>query len=321
MPYAHTQMLAVRVTDDRLSGRQVQYRRLAFTLVELITVCCCISVLIAMSIPAIVRVRGLSDRLHCQNNMVSLSRAIHLYHTDYAKMPPRRAISPFNFPQDFLAPLSWRVHLMPYLEQSALWESAVRACQSQRLSYMPPHDGYHQVFRVIQCPSDSRLTEPINVEGIETAFTSYLGVLGDGLNQGMFSKKSNGDSISFSEVQDGLSNTLMIGERPPPADFHAGQWYSVYQRGSNPLLSGPDISLTMQQRRFTQDDPCGGTYTFGRGSIFNPCDRFHFWSMHPNGSNFAYGDGSVHFIGYNVAQKVMFSMATSRGGEIDVFGE
>ena len=47
----------------------------------------------------------------------------------------------------------------------------------------------------------------------------------------------------------------------------------------------------------------------------NPCKR-GFGSMHANGLNFAFCDGSVRFVSYNVDITLLGAMATIAGGEV-----
>jgi prepilin-type processing-associated H-X9-DG protein len=46
----------------------------------------------------------------------------------------------------------------------------------------------------------------------------------------------------------------------------------------------------------------------------NPCDLFHFWSLHPGEANFLLADGSVHFLRYE-ADPLLPALATRAGGE------
>ncbi len=57
-----------------------------------------------------------------------------------------------------------------------------------------------------------------------------------------------------------------------------------------------------------------GPYAFSAGTIHEPCDQFHYWSLHAGGSNFLLADGSVHFFAYDAAS-VLTQMATRAGGE------
>lgn len=54
---------------------------------------------------------------------------------------------------------------------------------------------------------------------------------------------------------------------------------------------------------------------FGPGRLTNPCDRLHYWSLHTSGANFAFADGSVHFLRYS-ARDILPALATRSGGEV-----
>ena len=61
--------------------------------------------------------------------------------------------------------------------------------------------------------------------------------------------------------------------------------------------------------------PCGaGPYSFSHGRFDNQCDALHFWSPHPGGGNFLFGDGSVRFLSYS-AGSVLPALGTRAGGE------
>jgi prepilin-type processing-associated H-X9-DG protein len=61
--------------------------------------------------------------------------------------------------------------------------------------------------------------------------------------------------------------------------------------------------------------PCDrGVYHFGRGSDQDLCDFLHFWSKHPGGAHFLFGDGSVRFVTYG-ADPIMPALATRNAGE------
>jgi prepilin-type processing-associated H-X9-DG protein len=58
-----------------------------------------------------------------------------------------------------------------------------------------------------------------------------------------------------------------------------------------------------------------GPYHFVPGTVSEQCDLFHFWSPHPGGANFAFADGSVHFLRYD-ADAILPALATRAGGEV-----
>lgn len=53
----------------------------------------------------------------------------------------------------------------------------------------------------------------------------------------------------------------------------------------------------------------------GLGSILNPCDQFHFWSLHSGGSNFLFADGGARFVTYDTPQTLMTNLSTRADGE------
>jgi prepilin-type processing-associated H-X9-DG protein len=69
-----------------------------------------------VSIP-ILRAREASRRVQCINNLKQIALAMHNYHSTNNSFP-----SAFSATKDGKPLLSWRVHILPYLEQSALFK-------------------------------------------------------------------------------------------------------------------------------------------------------------------------------------------------------
>lgn len=160
----------------------------------------------------------------------------------------------------------------------------------------------------------------IDADGIEAAYGSYVGVFGSGFPKGagvFYIGLPWLKGGSFNQIKDGLSNTLMYGERPPPDTLQAGKWYPHQTRvdGYYGMQVGPDDSMSIRNYP-NLGDSCGGTLTFGPGRLENPCDRFHFWSLHPRGALFAYGDTSVRMMPYKTDINIVYALATRAGGEV-----
>jgi prepilin-type processing-associated H-X9-DG protein len=107
----------------------------------------------------------------------------------------------------------------------------------------------------------------------------------------------------------------MVGERPPPDSLQAGQWYS--RQWALEKFGGPDITMvTGQGLLFVDDRECiNAESIFGPGRTDNPCDRLHYWSLHPGGANFLFADGASRYLPYS-AKNLMMALASRNGGEI-----
>ena len=54
---------------------------------------------------------------------------------------------------------------------------------------------------------------------------------------------------------------------------------------------------------------------FGPGRIDNPCDRYHFWSLHPGGGNWLFADTLARYLSYSLSDASLHAMATRNGSE------
>lgn len=307
----------------RCTNRSV--RRIgAFTLLELVIVIAIIGILVCLLLPAIQHSRESAARVECQGKLRQIGVALHLHHDMHRCLPPK---APSGDPRDPNVLLQWSALILPHIEQQGLWSHSVEACQLDAVPiHNPPHVGCVTPVEQYICPNDRRLRAPlVMLDGNVAAFSSYLGISGSligavqvGANTwqpapGLLGQRPG---PNFGEVSDGLSNTLMVGERPPPASGEAGRWYSQYRYGGG--FPGPDEAMLIPSTGISPQDPCTPTHPFakglGPGQLDNPCDRFHFWSLHPGGANFLFGDGSVRFF-HHAAAEIMPALATRSGNE------
>jgi prepilin-type N-terminal cleavage/methylation domain-containing protein/prepilin-type processing-associated H-X9-DG protein len=287
--------------------------RRAFTLLELLVVIAIVSILIGLLLAAVQRVRSASARVACQNNVKQLALALHQFHDTNDTFPVghRSVANPMPY-------TGWTLDILPYIEQQDLYAESLAAFRISPLPFpSPPHVHRATVVKLYTCPSDSRVNRPQVYEQTQSlvAFTSYLGVSGLDYRtrDGVFYRDSR---VALADVTDGTSNTLMLGERPPSANFQFGWWYA----GSGQLLTGSaDIILGVWEQNLlpvTTGSVCGpGAYPFQDSRFNDPCGVFHFWSPHPGGANFAFCDGSVRFVKYG-ASEIMPQLASRAGGEV-----
>jgi prepilin-type N-terminal cleavage/methylation domain-containing protein/prepilin-type processing-associated H-X9-DG protein len=193
------------------------------------------------------------------------------------------------------------------------------------------------------CASDPRPLVVTYVPGkganLTVAFTSYLGVSGVRgdyaadpsvkMNGCLFTNMSwptfgvgfgnfGASPVRFAQISDGLSNTLLIGERPPSYDMVYGWWFA----GAGFDGSGTgDVVLGASDVNYAADMGCDPSKVgFQPGDVNEPCDQVHFWSLHAGGANFAFADGSVRFIAYNPNMAgpdntLLQALSTRNGGE------
>lgn len=287
--------------------------RIGFTLVELLVVIAIIGILVGLLIPAVQKIREAANRAVCENNLKQITLAAHNYQVTNKKFPPH------DGPQR----RCWTYQLLPYIEQGNTHSAAASN-----------FDLFDEPIAVFICPSDPRRlgdVQATTINGVKHGMTSYLGVVGrdfqDALPDngiiGCRQLNSTRRSVrKMSEVTDGTSNTIMIGERPPGGgggenstdplnwgwwaydDFDSLLWAIMPKGPAGP--NGSDQKGT----------PCPGVNYFSPGAINNDCDVNHFWSPHSGGGHFAFADGSVRFLEYTIGVTLLPQLATRNGGEV-----
>ncbi len=293
--------------------------RRAFTLVELLTVLAVTALLLALLLPAVQKVRAAAARAGCVNHLRQAAVALHHAHDVAGRLPAgmvppgRRSATPY---------LSWRGLLLPYLDQHPLWDATQTAFRRDRFPFHPdrPHQPMAVPLAVLGCPADGRLRTAWQVDRggprntYEVALSSYLGVAGteSGRRDGVL---YTGSRVRLTDVGDGTSSTVLVGERPPAGWLQFGWWYV----GAGPDGGGAlDAVLGTRERNgFVPGvDGCPpGPFEFRPSDLRDRCGDLHFWSLHPGGANFAFCDGSVRFLPYS-ADAVLPALATRAGGEV-----
>jgi prepilin-type N-terminal cleavage/methylation domain-containing protein len=332
--------------------------RLAFTLTELLLVVAIIAVLLALLLPAFQRVRAETGRLECAQHLRQLGLALHNYHDTHGSFPPSCCIGgpwpadyglgwynpPFGAPpnpclnyrygQQFF---SFLARILPQLEQDTIYAQIdwnawpwFQEPAGTNLNAVP--------MKLFQCPADPHAGQvwtsrswgdgstPLAAESAShlgttriyaAALTNYLAV--NGINQMRFDGILHVNSrVRFTDVTDGTSNTLMVGERPVPRDLLWGWWLA--EIGEWPWFGAPDMALGVQE--IDINDPPQTQYLphefYRPGDVNDPnyYGRWHHWSLHPSGAHWLLGDGSVQLYHYSISKAILAAMATRSGGEV-----
>lgn len=284
-------------------------RSRAFTLIELLIVLAVIAILIGLLLPAVMYARESFRRSSCQSGLRQLALACSQYHDTYSHLPAGHSSRSHRS----LRHASFLLFLLPYIEQEQQYLNAMDSFSKQPNGLdFDTHVGLAQPIALFACPSDTRTPGPVNYGSLNVALTSYLGVLGTNHfeNDGLIFANSH---TRFAEIADGLSTTTLLGERPPPGDYFLGWWYAgagFDTRGTGDMILGAaELGSTGGYQ-----DCVPSPSEFGRGKLDNSCDALHFWSFHASGANFAFADGSVHFLLYS-SKDVLSKLATRSGAE------
>ena len=259
----------------------VRCRRLrpAFTLIELLVVIAIIAILIGLLLPAVQKVREAAARAQCSNNLKQISLACHMYQDTFKKLPAGWVTNPGGpYPNPGW---SWATNIMPFIEQGPLYQAiaAVYGTTTQQSSSTAPPSAATALLQtsvpVYLCPSDSG--QLLNTNFGSYAKSNYVcnrWVLGPDGN-------SNPTALSVQKIPDGSSNTILIGERD--MTWNVGAVYIRHNNSSCSFEGRAGYGLSPQP-------PSGTTWNTGSDQ------RLAYSSMHAGGCNFAFADGSVHFL-------------------------
>ncbi|QDU73618.1 hypothetical protein Pan97_05940 [Bremerella volcania] len=282
-----------------------------FTLVELLVVIAIIGVLIALLLPAVQQARESARRTQCVNNLKQVGLAVHNFHDTYGELPPSRIQYEY---------LGWSALLLPFMEQNNLFDQldlkkkykdqTTAAQQASVAGYVCP--SRHQEGDL------TKVVQSINADnGAVWDYATVSGPSGDnsiirqlGKEKGMLIvAKGNKDKYSsqtnFASVTDGLTNTIMIGERHVQIDNlkdettgHDGPILSGWAY-TTMRAAGPDYPLASNMR----DDVDGVAHLV-------------FGSFHPGITNFVMGDASVRPIQVNIDEDNLGRLASRDDGEV-----
>jgi prepilin-type N-terminal cleavage/methylation domain-containing protein/prepilin-type processing-associated H-X9-DG protein len=335
----------------------MRHTRRGFTLIELLVVIAIIAVLIALLLPAVQAAREAARRIQCVNNMKQIGLAIANYESSIGCIVPGYISSSVPLSQFGVSGYNpdlqtndngpgwgWLALLLPHAEQTPLYNAI-----NVNLPTWVADNGTVVLVQIniFNCPSANNPTPtcmmvdakmnllPVanqyfaranyqynmgwNDTSITPANTNY-----DDPVKGCNGPIYRNSRITYAAVTDGLSNTVVAGEKTPYlADatwvgIIPGYRHFAYNAFASAGTGGLDVNydypgaiLAAHSGPSLYEDPM---VIHPPNSPLGHTDEMY--SLHPGGANVLMGDGSVHFIKQSINLRTWQALSSRAVGEV-----
>ncbi len=330
--------------------------RKGFTLIEILVTISIIGILAGLLLPAVQAAREAARRARCASNLRQIGLALHSYHASHQSFPiyvsDYRRMTLVN--GAYVRPYSPLCHILPYLEQTALYDSINFEMETwpEKGSSLLGSDPYpaNRTAREVSvslflCPSDALTLE-------YPRGSSYRG--NTGVGPGVATTAETPDSgngfYSFPDVTraesfpDGLAHTVAYSERllgtgresPRRAERELGDLTAypdgMYGDADHALdrcrliarLAGPKRDDAGHSWFYSEKDHTAYCHAQEpNGRIADAIDlRDPRWgivtarSWHRGGVNALMADGGVRFVSEGIHRRVWRGMGSRNGGEL-----
>ena len=309
----------------------------AFTLVELLVVIAIIGILIALLLPAVQAAREAARRIQCSNHLKQIGVACLNYESAYGVFPPGGITE--GPCCGTLSRTNWAISILPYMELQSVYdlgdkdaynsalvnkqlrESRVAAyiCPSEQdteeLGYPESGPGSGQLYHrgSYRCVSGRTIgTSTLWWDGSQDRnFPAEVPIGWRGIMHSVGYTEGTG-CTKISEIIDGTSNTLMVGEMTTVTHPSRRTFWAYTYTSYNASVATPQSRILLGDY-----DLCA---RIGGAGGSNPCKRA-FGSQHPMGINFVLGDGSVRMIPQDIDIWLFCGLCSIAGDEIEKMPE
>ena len=292
----NSQIVAARTASAVGAGQARRPQAAGFTLVELLVVIAIIGTLVGLLLPAVQAARESARRSQCSNNIKQIALGLQNFH-DAKKGLPQACVSTGSFGGTMSGNMGWgwTVFLLPYMEYVDVYDAIKVQNGYPEYGIASPTVAAQPISTLI-CPScqvamgapAAKIQAAMGWGSIRSSKTNYLGnggpkrtyngTVADRRSASLGAIRKDA-GVSFKEVTDGLSKTILIGEGGGKAATAADDplmpsiWVCTTDSGNY---------MTQMLRYSSEKINAGTTSSFG--------------SAHGGGAQFAMCDGSVRFI-------------------------
>lgn len=310
------------------SSSRILKSRSAFTLIELLVVMAIIATLVSLIMPAVQRAREAARRTQCINNLKQIGLAIHNYHgskksfptgmvrsskgvyleldVEYSGNDPNSVANDYVISEDW----PWQSLILKELEQLTVGvdfqeckiPNTTTCLNCESCTYEDNWNAIQTVIPVFVCPSAPLpAARPENL-----GYSNYRGCVGGGIenDNGTYTDTAYngvlfpGSAISFQDIIDGSSNTLMVG------DALYGFWADGISCCGR-ITGNIPIDFNTKPGVDIDDD----------GSDDITLNLLGFNSHHDDICQFAMCDGSARSISKSIDKDTLNALATRNGRE------
>lgn len=317
-----------------------------FTLIEILVVIAIIAVLIALLLPAVQQAREAARRMQCRNNLMQVGLALQNYANAHGRLPPG-SVNPQGpvvaGPADFVLrgpdgsfppganppaltqagalgtpaaaaganPLpakrveyhvSWIVQILPNLDQRNVYNKF-----DFQVGVYDPRNAEATAARIVPliCPSSPDSNPGTAYAGCHHSVEAPINVDNNGV---LFLNSS----IQLDDVEDGISNTLFVGEKMN--NFESIGWAS----GTRSSLRNAGVAVNTEAytnaSRGAVPTPAPASPTDPKLALLPKVGGFS--SFHSAGAHFVLGDGSVRYVSNNIQLSVLQDLINRKDGNL-----